>query len=278
MLMLLLNTGIVSSCSSQPQKQQETKSDSTQSSTFALDQERLDQASYVDLSANLVHRVIHNESVDRHLELLKNVHPDTLENALDTPRKRLAFWINIYNGYTQHFLKTDPTLYKNNRSKFFNKEQIPIAGYTVSMEDVEHGVLRRGSTVWSKGYVRIRAFRKDFIQKYAVETVDYRIHFALNCGAKSCPPVMPYKAEIVAKQLNDVSRYYLNDFVEYNQEKNLAVVPSTMSWFSADFGGSAGEKRKILKEYGAIPEDSEPKLEYTYDWTMMVENYADFDY
>ncbi len=81
-------------------------------------------------------------------------------------------------------------MYQKDRGAFFSKKQIPIAGYTVSMEDIEHGVLRRGATIWSKGYIRIRVFRKDFIQKFVVNTVDFRIHFALNCGAKSCPPVV----------------------------------------------------------------------------------------
>ena len=247
--------------------------------TVEVDQQTLDEISFTKLSSNFVDRVIHDLPVDKHLKILKNVNPDVLDDSLDTPRKRLTFWINIYNGYTQYFLKTDPSLYKKNRNKFFSKAQIPIAGYTVSMEDVEHGVLRKGATIWSKGYIRIRAFRKDFIQKYFVDTVDYRIHFTLNCGAKSCPPVVAYQEKYVARQLNDNTRYYLNKEVQYNEEKNVVKAPVLMNWFSADFGGSDEEKRAILKEYGALPKDVNPKLKYlSYDWTVKIENYKSFGY
>ena len=247
--------------------------------TVVVDQPTLNDISYPRLSANFVDRLMHDLPVDRHLEIFKNLDPDSLDDALNTPRKRLTFWLNIYNGFTQYFLKTDPTLYQKNRSAFFKKEQIPIAGYTVSMEDIEHGVLRRGATIWSKGYIRIRAFRKDFIQKYVVDEVDYRIHFALNCGAKSCPPVVAYQVDYVARQFNDNTRYYLNREVEYNKEENIVKVPALMNWFSADFGGSDADKRAILREYGVLPEGVKPDVKYLpYDWTMMIENYRAYTY
>jgi hypothetical protein len=34
----------------------------------------------------------------------------------------------------------------------------------------------------------------------ALEKAEPRIHFALNCGAKSCPPIKTYSAENVRKQ------------------------------------------------------------------------------
>jgi hypothetical protein len=184
----------------------------------------------------------------------------------------------MYNGYTQYFLKKDPSLYKKNRNDFFNKAQIPIAGYEVSMTDIEHGILRKGATIWSKGYLRVRAFRKDFVQKYVMDTVDYRIHFALNCGAKSCPPVVVYQEDKVAEQLNANSRFYLNQEVKYNKEKVVVKVPALMNWFSADFGGDDKEKRGILREHGALPKGVDPEIEYLpYDWTMMIENYKWYD-
>jgi F0F1-type ATP synthase assembly protein I len=275
--------GIAVSCSSsgekENKKQSEKKGETQRESnrTAQMNQSNLDEASFTELSSNFVSRVINGLSVDKHLDIFKNANPDSLDDALDTPRKRLTFWINIYNGYTQYFLKTDPSLYKKNRNEFFSKAQIPIAGYDVSMENVEHGVLRKGSTIWSKGYVRVRAFREDFVQQFAVETVDYRIHFALNCGAKSCPPVVVYEADSVAEQLNENTSYYLNKEVEYNKEKDVVKVPALMNWFSADFGGSDEEKRAILKEYDVIPQDVSPKVAYLpYDWTVKIENYKSY--
>ena len=96
--------------------------------TVELDQSTLAEQPVDALSANFVDRVIHDLPVEQHLALFENLDPDALENALDTQEKQLTFWINIYNGYTQYFLKTDPTLYQEDRSDFFKKEQIDIAG------------------------------------------------------------------------------------------------------------------------------------------------------
>jgi hypothetical protein len=279
-LIAIGGAGAAYSCSSPAQKiNKETVPVDTNSvkQTIKLDQNELEEASFPQISANFVDRLMNDLPVNKHLEIFKNADADSLDNALDTPRKRLTFWINIYNGYTQHFLKTDPSLYQKDRGAFFGKKQIPIAGYTVSMEDIEHGILRRGATIWSKGYIRIRAFRKDFIQKFVVNTVDFRIHFSLNCGAKSCPPVVAYQEQLVGRQLDDNSKYYLGKEVAYDTNDNIVRAPVLMNWFSADFGGSDKEKLQILKEYDIIPKNADPKLKYlSYDWTMMVENYKSY--
>ena len=60
-----------------------------------------------------------------------------VDAQLDTQTRQLAFWINVYNGYTQYFLKADPGPYLDNRSAYFGAEQIHIAGDHVSLEDIE---------------------------------------------------------------------------------------------------------------------------------------------
>ena len=246
--------------------------------TIELDQTTLQNQTVDVLSANFVDRVIHDLSVEKHLTLFKELDPDALEAALDTQQKQLTFWVNIYNGYTQYFLKTDPSLYQEDRSDFFKKEQIDIAGFSVSMEDIEHGVLRRGAVVLSMGFIRNLSFRKPFIRQFAVNEVDYRIHFALNCGANSCPPVVAYQTRWVDRQLDDSSRDYLQFHVDYRPEDNKVYAPALMSWFKADFG-SDDEQRAILKKFGAIPQDKNPRVKYLdYDWIMQIENYRAYTY
>lgn len=244
--------------------------------TVIEDQQRLAQLPPTRLAANLVDRVIHDLPVAQHLALLKSLNPDALEQALDTDQKRLSFWINIYNGYAQYFLKQDPRLYKSDRSAFFAKRQIEVAGYRVAMEEIEHGVLRRGATIWSLGHVRFLAFRSEFTQRFAVDQVDPRIHFALNCGARSCPPVVAYQAAIVDKQLDANSQRYLRNESRYDAASNEVHIPVLLLWFSADFG-SREDKRQLLRKYGVIPGSARPSLEYLdYDWSIAIENYAAF--
>lgn len=244
--------------------------------TVIEDQRRLAQLPVTRLSANFVDRVIHDLPVQEHLAILKGLDPDALAQALDDDHKRLSFWINIYNGYAQYFLKQDPSLYKRDRSAFFAKQQIEVAGYTVAMEEIEHGVLRRGATIWSLGHVRFLAFRSEFTQRFAVDQVDPRIHFALNCGARSCPPVVAYQAAIVDEQLDANSQRYLRNESRYDAASNEVHIPVLLLWFSADFG-SREDKRQLLRKYGVIPGSARPSLKYLdYDWSIAIENYAAF--
>lgn len=237
------------------------------------DQTRLDALDPVRLSANFVDRVIHDLPVGRHLAVFQAMDPQALDAALNTQERQLAFWINVYNGYTQYFLKTDPSLYLEDRPAYFGADQVDIAGYSVSLEDIEHGVLRRGATIYTLGHVRLLFFRSDFIKRFAVNAVDYRLHFALNCGALSCPAVVPYTADAVHAQLDASSRHYLQQ--EVRLDDGVARVPALLRWFSADFGGSAEAKRNVLRRYGLIGENDTPKIRYLeYDWTLKIENYA----
>lgn len=251
-----------------------TSSKSEQNETQAPD-ESLAKMSYPDLAADMLQKIIDDKDISGHMQQLKNADAKEMEKQLDSDEKRLSFWINAYNAYTQYFLKKDPEPYKNDRNAYFKKEQIDIAGYRLSFNDIEHGALRRGATIWSKGHFRI-PFRNEFVNRFKVSDVDHRIHFALNCGAKSCPPVSVYHPEKTNEQLDEASCYYLKQEVEYNKEKNLVKLPALMTWFSADFG-SKDNKRKIAKDCKAIPQNASPEIEYKdYDWTMKVRNYKQF--
>lgn len=67
--------------------------------------------------------------------------------------------------------------------------------------------------------------------------MDYRTHFALNCGAKSCPPIAFYKPEELNEQLDMAMKVYLQNETTYNQAKNIVELPAIMGWFRRDFGG-----------------------------------------
>lgn len=103
--------------------------------------------------------------------------------------------------------------------------------------------------------------------------VDYRIHFALNCGAKSCPPIAYYSPEKLDQQLDIATKNYLSSEADYNKEKDVLYLPAIMGWFRADFGGKKG-MREILKSHNIIPEAANPKIKFKdYDWTLELSNY-----
>lgn len=251
----------------------------TPASAIALDAAQLAAADPVLASAGFVDRVIRQQPVAAYLSHFQALDPAQLERALVTQPQRLAFWINIYNGYTQHFLQTNPAPYLEKRSRYFAAKQIPLAGELLSLGEIEHGILRRGATTLSLGYVRLPALHSAFVRRFMVAAVDYRIHFALNCGARSCPPVMPYRAETLNAQLDAISRDYLTREARYDAANNNVQVPALLRWFSADFdGGGDASKRLILRRFGVLPANAgQPGVVYRdYDWTLDIRNYAEF--
>lgn len=194
-----------------------------------------------------------------------------LQKTLVTDNDKKAFWINVYNAYTQILLRQNPELYKS-RNKFFNAAQIKVAGHTYSLDDIEHAVLRRGRTKWSWGYITNPFLAKRF-KKLRVQQVDYRIHFALNCGAKSCPPIAYYKPESLDSQLELATKNYLSSEAEYNASNNTLYLPAICSWFRADFGGKKGLK-SLASRQGIIDNNSKPKIKFKpYNWDLYLNNY-----
>lgn len=204
---------------------------------------------------------------------LATISGETLENALHNENIAKAFWLNIYNANVQYLLSRDPSQFED-RSDFFEKEQITIAGKVLSLEDIEHGILRHSRNKLSMGYLG-KLFVSDFEETFRLEHIDYRIHFALNCGAKSCPPVVLYSGTLINDQLDHSARNYLHAVSSYNAAKNVVYAPALCAWFKADFDGTDGIV-SMMKKYGIVPEGKSPDVEYLkYDWTLKLGNYAD---
>lgn len=53
----------------------------------------------------------------------------------------LAFWLDLYNAAAQDVLTTHPESYES-RWRFFRRNVVTVAGEPLSLDDVEHGVLR----------------------------------------------------------------------------------------------------------------------------------------
>ena len=225
----------------------------------------------VQLSQTFVYSAKTGENTDKFLQELKALNYNELVKQLTTDDEKKAFWINVYNGFTQVILKKDPDKYKD-RSAFFEAKQIWIAGQLFSLDQIEHDILRHSKPKWSLGY-----FSKWFPEKreedLRVEKVDYRIHFALNCGAKSCPPIAFYNPESLNPQLDLATYAYLKSEVNYDAQNHTVHLPAIMSWFRGDFGGKS-ELIPLLKAKKIIPEKVNPAIEFKkYDWELYLDNY-----
>jgi len=156
-----------------------------------------------------------------------------------TREQRMAFWINAYNAFTLRAIVDAYPI----QSRWFTRQprnsirQIPdvwttqrwrAAGRAVSLDDIEHQVLRPG-------------FK------------DARIHFAVNCASISCPPLAaePYRATTLDAQLDAAARRYLASPEGLRLDGNTLRVSSIFKWYGEDF----------VAEYGPIVPGTRPQGE-----------------
>ena len=225
----------------------------------------------IELSVDLLQMVKQNKNTELGQIALSSLKEDDLHQQLSTPIQKQVFWINIYNAYIQILLKEEPQLYED-RSSFFSKERIKIAGQLLSFDDIEHGILRASTWKLSLGYVQ-NPFAPAFETKFRLSKTDPRIHFALNCGARSCPPIAIYTEENYNSKVNEVAKYFLNKESEVDLEGKVVHTTPLFSWFRGDFGGSSGI-RKTLIQYEVLKKNSGLEIEYKdYDWTLDLSNY-----
>ncbi|HEX2061140.1 MAG TPA: DUF547 domain-containing protein [Thermoanaerobaculia bacterium] len=178
------------------------------------------------------------------------------------PKQQLAYWINVYNvnvvatvveAYPVDSIRdisTDPII----RLNVFKKERVPFGGTLLSLDDVEHKKIRE-------------AFK------------DARIHFAINCAAKSCPPIRPeaFTGARVDAQLDDQARKFLATGVRFERDGDELTIHTTkiMDWFGDDFDNWAGGRAAFIRRYVTpdkqrlIAQAKEIDIEYDdYDWAL----------
>ena len=101
---------------------------------------------------------------------LANISIDSLSIELSSEDARRTFWINCYNAYVRILIREkSPDLYtQSSRTAFFSSKLIVIAGQPLSLNDIEHGMLRNSKIWWSFGY--LNKFSKNKFEK------QFRVH------------------------------------------------------------------------------------------------------
>ncbi len=190
--------------------------------------------------------------LDAYLKVLEQT--DTSKLSRD---EQLAFYINTYNATTiKLILSTYPDIKSiwDLGGRFFNKpfdkEIVRIEGKTISLDDLEHGIIRP-------------RFKEP------------RVHFAVNCASKSCPPIIsePYQGSSLDQQLTAVTRAFLNDSEKNYLDGKKLYVSKIFKWFAEDFNDDVvgffirfadeGTKEQLTANRDKI------KVKYLdYDWSL----------
>lgn len=103
-----------------------------------------------------------------------------------------------------------------------------VGGLSLNYTEMEHGILRR------KFVDREKATRERCME-LMVKEIDPRMHFALNCGAQSCPAIRPYTASGLNSELEVATAEYLQENTIIQAGMNQIKLPRLLKWFRGDF-------------------------------------------
>jgi hypothetical protein len=215
--------------------------------------------------------------------------------SLSTRREEaMAFWINVYNAMVVHATAAVGPAEGGTfgRLRWYDSVSYSIGGFKFNLNDVEHGILRAnapspanilsllGASKWAPKTFGATDKRK----KFSLTQVDPRIHFALNCGATSCPPIRVYTPERLEAGLSAAAAAFCGSdvIVEQHSIRSKVKLSSIFKWYGQDFGTKAqlfqflGENipdervKKKLKEVVKAEGGAENvAVEFLpYDWTV----------
>lgn len=197
-------------------------------------------------------------------------------------RRRVAMLINLYNlGVATSRATVGAPRSSSERSKYFDDVRWVLGGRVYTLNDVEHGLIRCNRPHPYRLFPQFTR-RDDPRASEGVPPAEFdcRAHFALNCGAKSCPPVDVYTEDGLDAELEAAARAFNESSTTVDVRRGVARVSSLYRWYRRDFGENdvavakkivgwlAGEPRVALEGLLAYGAARFRGLEYEpYDWT-----------
>lgn len=221
--------------------------------------EQVDHSLYGELLAKYVkeggvdYQGFKNEEakLDQYLKVLENTDSKELSR-----NEQFAFYVNAYNAWTiKLILSSYPGVksikYLGSLVKSPWKKKIcRIDDGIITLDDIEHKILRH-------------RFK------------DPRVHFAINCASRSCPPLIsePYEGSKLDEQLDSSVRAFLNNPERNYLEGNKLYVSKIFKWFSEDFHNKVVDfflryAEGELKEKLTANRDKIKVKHLPYDWSL----------
>jgi hypothetical protein len=198
-------------------------------------------------------------------------------SLLASREERLAFWLNLYNA-----LIVDAVIafrlkqsVREDRG-FFRRAAYIVGGRRFSADDIEHGILRGNRRHFHPGILLPQFAPDDPHLPFSVQPPDPRIHCALVCASRSCPPIAAYDPERIDEQLDLACSTFVNSGgVQLDHDEHPCLSP-IFRWYGRDFGGHQGVLKFVLRyldegKARAILQDDRNGRRlgyYRYDWSL----------
>ncbi len=158
--------------------------------------------------------------------------------------EQLTYWLNAYNLFTIKLIVENYPVAKItdlDKGKPWDVKRIDLGGKTYSLNDLENEVIRP-------------TFK------------DARIHFAINCAAKSCPPLYnkAFTSDKVQTLLESRTKAFLTSKANVLAEKKVKI-SKIFDWYKTDFG----ELNVFLSKYSTVKVAKDAVVEFAdYDWNL----------
>ena len=197
-------------------------------------------------------------------------------SRLGSQAVRRAFWINLYNSLVldaviSFSVRSSVTESRLGIFTFFRRAAYNINGLRVSLDDIEHGILRgnRGHP-----YLPGEHFTSDDPRLAWAIDLDPRIHFSLNCASRSCQRIQYYTAENLDAELDLAARTFIQNSVCIDHQREVLEISSILRWYEADFGGKGAVVDLLI---ATLPQDERREWLIEHRSRLLIE-YAKYDW
>jgi len=165
----------------------------------------------------------------------------------------MATWFNLYNAKTiDLILENYPTKSIRKISNPWKRKRLVVNGNKMSLDDIEHGTVRR---------------------KYN----EPRVHYAFNCASIGCPNVKrsAWEASTLEADLAQASRDFIASDRGVAVRDGKIIASSIFKWYKKDFGGNEAGILAHLRQYAsgskkAALEATNNINKYDYDWDLNI--------
>lgn len=192
---------------------------------------------------------------------------------IDGDAARIAFWANLYNALVLHCLCLKPlTGSLLWHLRLFDRVAYRVGGHDYPLNLIENGILRANRRAPFRLWKPLRA--RDPRLAAPPSRIDPRIHFALNCGARSCPQIRDYDPQALDAQLDLATRTYLEAETQLEPERGRVRLPRLMRLYAADFGDRARQiefASRYLPRLAGVLREGEASVRIGYarfDWSV----------